>query len=34
MVGGAGLLKPDQKGCWVRKRLGNAAVGFGCIRLK
>jgi len=26
MVGGAGLLRRGQKGCWGRKRLWNAAV--------
>ena len=26
MVGGAGLLRRNQKGCWGRKRLRNAAV--------
>jgi len=26
MVGGAGLLRRDQKGCWGRKRLRNAAL--------
>ena len=31
MVGGAGLLRRDQKGCWGRKRLRNAAVGTDSI---
>jgi len=26
MVGGAGTFRRDQKGCWSRKRLTNAAL--------
>jgi len=29
MVGGAGLLRRDQKGCWGRKRLRNAELRHG-----
>jgi len=31
MVGGAGLLRRDQNGCCVRKRLRNAALEFRMI---